>query len=50
MSGKDLTAEEIRAEHLGEVDQRAHWLYLVAVLVGGVLLMLGLIALLGSTG
>jgi len=50
VSEKDLTAEEIRAEHLGEVDQRAHWLFLVTVLLGGVLLMLGLIALLGSTG
>ena len=50
MSEKDLTAEEIRAEHLEEVDQRAHWLFLVAVLGGGILLMLGLIALLGSTG
>jgi hypothetical protein len=50
MSDKDLTAEEIRAEHLGEVDQRAHWLFLVAVLVGGTLLMLGLIAVLGTSG
>ena len=50
MSETDITAEEIRAEHLGEVDQRAHWLFLVAVLVGGALLMLGLIALLGSNG
>jgi hypothetical protein len=49
VSEKDLTAEDIRKEHLGEVDQRAHWLFLIAVLVGGVLLMLALIALLGST-
>jgi hypothetical protein len=50
MSEKDLTAEEIRTEHLGEVDQRAHWLFLVVVLLGGTLLMLGFIALLGGTG
>jgi hypothetical protein len=50
MSEKDLTIEDIRQEHLQEVDERAHWLYLVAVLVGGTLLMLGLIALLGGTG
>ena len=50
MSAKDPTADDIRSEHLGEVDQRAHWLFLVGVLLGGFLLMLGLIALLGSTG
>ena len=50
MSEKDLTADDIRAEHLGEVDQRVHWLFLAVVLVGGVLLMLGFIALLGGTG
>ena len=49
MSEKDLSAEDVRAEHLGEVDQRAHWLFLVAVLVGSTLLMLGFIALLGGT-
>ena len=50
MSEKDLSADDIRSEHLGEVDQRAHWLFLFGVLLGGCLLMLGLIALLGSTG
>jgi hypothetical protein len=50
VSEKDLSAEDIRAEHLGEVDQRAHWLFLVAVLVGSTLLMLGFIALLGGSG
>ena len=49
MSEKDLTAEDVRSEHLGEVDRRAHWLFLFGVLVGGGLLMLGLIALLGGS-
>ena len=31
-------------EHLGEVNERAHWTYLFAVLVGGTLLMILLIA------
>ena len=48
MSEKDLTADDIRTEHLGEVDQRAHWLFLLGVLVGGSALMLALIALLGA--
>jgi hypothetical protein len=48
MSERDLTEDDIREEHLREVDQRAHWLFLVGVLVGGCILMIGLIALLGS--
>ena len=50
MSERDVTAEQVRDEHLRDVDERAHWLFLVAVLVGGVALMLGFIALLGSAG
>jgi hypothetical protein len=49
MGERDLSAEEIRTEHLGEVNQRAHWLYLFGVLIGGSLLMVGLIALLDLT-
>jgi hypothetical protein len=48
MSERDVTADEVRQEHLNDVDERAHWLFLVAVLVGGSALMLGLIALLGA--
>jgi hypothetical protein len=48
MNEQDITVEEIRAEHLGEVDERAHWLFLFAVLAGGTALMLGFIALLGA--
>jgi hypothetical protein len=50
MSERDLSEEDVRQEHLGEVDQRAHWVFLFGVLLGGALLMLGIIALLGSSG
>lgn len=46
MSDIDVTEEQARQERLRLVDRRAHWLYLAAVLVGGVLVMLGLMALL----
>jgi hypothetical protein len=42
---RDVTVADIEREHL---DQVAHWLYLAAVLGGGTLLMLGLIAWLGA--
>jgi hypothetical protein len=47
----DLTVdvEHVRKEHLAEVDQRAHWLYLIGVLAIGTLVMLLMIAWLGST-
>jgi len=48
MSERDVSEDDIRDEHLSEVDQRAHWLLLFGVLVGGGVLMLALIAVLGS--
>jgi hypothetical protein len=48
MSEKTIDQETIRREHLGEVHQPAQWAYLLGVLAGGTLLMLGLIALLGA--
>ena len=44
-----ITEAEVREEHLMEVNQPAHWIYLFGVLLGGVVLMLGFIALLGTT-
>jgi hypothetical protein len=44
------TPDDVREEHLSEVSQPAHWIYLIGVIVAGLLLMLGFIALLGSTG
>ena len=43
----ELREEDIRAEHQREINPRAHWAYLFGVLAGGLLLMLGLIAILG---
>ena len=50
MSDRDITEDDIRDEHLDEVDARAHWLFLFAVLGGGTLLMIGLIAVLATLG
>ena len=48
MADSDVTVDDIEREHLDEVDPRAHWMYIVAVLGGSTLLMLGLIAWLGA--
>jgi hypothetical protein len=48
-SERNVNVERVRHEHLAEVDQRAHWLYLIGVLAIGTLAMLLLIAWLGST-
>jgi hypothetical protein len=47
---KDLTLSEddVRNEHLKEVNPAAHWTYLFAVLGGGLIVMLVVIAILGS--
>ena len=39
---------DVQKEHLGGVRIGAHWAYLFGVLLGSTLLMVGLIALLGS--
>jgi hypothetical protein len=44
MSDRGISPEDIRREREREVDQRAHWAYLIGVLAGGALLMLALIA------
>lgn len=49
MSELKITEDQVREEHLGEVNVGAHWAYLFAVLLGGTLLMIGLIAFLGTT-
>ena len=48
-SERTVNVERVRQEHLEQVDQLAHWAYLVGVLVIGTLMMLALIAWLGST-
>jgi hypothetical protein len=44
-----VDVDRVRQEHLKQVDQRAHWAYLIGVLAIGTLAMLLLIAWLGST-
>jgi hypothetical protein len=48
VSERDIDQEQVRKEHLEEVKPIAHWAYLVAVLGGGLVGMLVLIAWLGS--
>jgi hypothetical protein len=53
MSDKDeltITEDDIRAEHLREVNAVSQWVYLFGVLVVGLVLMIGFIALLGGGG
>jgi hypothetical protein len=49
MSEDKITENKVRTEHLREVNQPAHWAYLFGVLLGGLVLMVLLIALLGTT-
>ena len=52
MAKKDETnirQQQVWDEHLADVHVGRHWAYLGAVLVGGFLLMLALIAALGAT-
>ena len=46
----EVTEDDVRAEHHGSANPAAHWIYLVGVLGGGLLLMLALIAYLGGSG
>lgn len=44
-----ISEDDVREEHLKEVNQLAHWAYLVGVLGLGMLAMILLIALLDAT-
>jgi hypothetical protein len=44
-----LSEEDVWKEHLDAVKVGPHWAYLFGVLLGGFLLMVALIALLGTT-
>jgi hypothetical protein len=48
VSERSVDEEQVRREQLADVDVRLQWAYLVAVLVGGTVLMIGIIALLGA--
>jgi hypothetical protein len=45
-----VSEEDVRQEHLDEVQVSIHWAYLAGVMVGAFLLMTGLIAVLGAAG
>jgi hypothetical protein len=47
---RKITEDQVRKEHLAEVNSAAHWAYLGAVLLAAFLLMLGLMAILGAAG
>lgn len=48
MSDRTIDAEQVRAEHLAEVNIGRQWAILAGVLGGGTLAMVLLIALLGA--
>ena len=48
MSERDLTEDDVRREHLAAVSTPAHWAYLFGVIGGAFVLMVALLALLGS--
>jgi hypothetical protein len=48
MKEEKVTEEQVRTEHLREVNQTAHWIYMLGVIAISFVLMLGLIALLGQ--
>ena len=48
MKEAEIDEEQVRKEHLHEVNQPAHWLYLLGVILISFFLMIGLIAILGQ--
>ena len=46
----DIRQEDVHEEHLAEINQSAHWLYMLLVIGGGMLLMLAIMAALGPGG
>jgi hypothetical protein len=50
MSERTIDAADVEAEHQSQVQPARQWAYLLGVLAGGTLLMLALIALLGTSG
>lgn len=48
MKEANINEEQVRKEHLREVNQPAHWIYLLGVILVSFVLMIGLIAVLGQ--
>ena len=49
MNERTITEDQVRSEHLREVNVRAHWLYIVGVLGLGLLFTVGLLWVLGAS-
>jgi hypothetical protein len=49
MSERDVTREQVREEHLRDVDERIQWTYLLAVIGGATALMIAVLWLLEAT-
>jgi hypothetical protein len=49
VSDEKITEVRVRNEHLAEVNATAHWVYLFGVMLGGLALMVVLMALLGAS-
>jgi hypothetical protein len=47
MKEATITEEQVRTEHMREVNQAAHWAYVLGVIATSFALMLGLMAVLG---
>ena len=45
---RTITDQDVWREHLAEVNVPLHWAYLVGVIVGALVLMLGLLGFLGA--
>jgi hypothetical protein len=48
MSERTVTEDQVRSEHLREVNVPAHWWYIVGVLGSGLLFMVALMWVLGG--
>jgi hypothetical protein len=48
MKETNIDEEQVRKEHLREVNQPAHWIYLLGVMLISFFLMIGLILVLGQ--
>ena len=47
---RTISDQDVWQEHLSEVNVPLHWAYLVGVIMGALLLMIGLLAFLGAAG
>ena len=46
----DIRYEDVRREHVDDINRVAHWVYMFGVIIAGFVVMVLLIALLGGGG